>query len=428
LAFFSGFVAGDGSFSVRDNNGGSSRCCALQVKLRADDTPLLMAFRSWTGAGELFAAPARGRSCPQTGWVVARRADCVRIAELLREFPPLGKAAAQFDVWRRAVHDWAAHGGGSPALARHATELRALHRSAVPVPCTVDISRDRLAPFLAGFASAEAHFGASEAGHPRFVVNVRADDGPLLGRFRDAFDLGLIRPLPATGNSQPAVRWYVGRLAELRRLVEILDASPPRGRVANVYAAWRELVLLDPRTRDARVALAEEVKRRRAYQPALAGFVTTSARERRQLRCLEALKTWAATRQEPGSAGDYATWRRDAAPEAPTRNTVAAAFGSWRRALEAAGLSSERAMAPERIAAIRAGHAARREARRGELQRVIVTAVRRCTADLGREPRALEFLRWRNAYGRECPSPMTIYRVFPGGFAEVLAAARLGDA
>jgi len=59
LAFFSGFVAGDGCFQIRENNAGTSWCCSLDVKLRADNTPLLAEFRSWSGAGELFAAAAR---------------------------------------------------------------------------------------------------------------------------------------------------------------------------------------------------------------------------------------------------------------------------------------------------------------------------------------------------------------------------------
>jgi hypothetical protein len=38
VAFLSGFVAGDGSFMIRENNAGASWCCALTVKLRADVT------------------------------------------------------------------------------------------------------------------------------------------------------------------------------------------------------------------------------------------------------------------------------------------------------------------------------------------------------------------------------------------------------
>jgi len=54
-------------------------------------------------------------------------------------------------------------------------------------------------------------------------------------------------------------------------------------------------------------------------------------------------------------------------------------------------------------------------------------AAGRCIAELGREPRALEFLRWRRARAPASPSQMTIYRTFPGGFAEILAAATVSD-
>jgi hypothetical protein len=88
LAFFSGFVAGDGCFQIRENNAGTSWCCSLDVRLRADNTPLLAEFRNWSGAGELFATAARGGSHPQTGWLVARQADCLQVARILDRFPP----------------------------------------------------------------------------------------------------------------------------------------------------------------------------------------------------------------------------------------------------------------------------------------------------------------------------------------------------
>ncbi|MCQ8206032.1 hypothetical protein NP569_27525, partial [Vibrio parahaemolyticus] len=77
-----------------------------------------------------------------------------------------------FELWRAGVRLWLSEGGAAPALMRLRDELADLRRRQAPVP--VDITRDRLAPFLAGFASAEAHFGASSAGSPIFVINVRS--------------------------------------------------------------------------------------------------------------------------------------------------------------------------------------------------------------------------------------------------------------
>ena len=423
VAFFSGFVACDGSFMIRENNAGASWCCALGVKLRADNTPLLAGFREWSGAGQLFASPSRGRSAPQTNWTVARRLDCLRLATILSEYPPLGKAEQQFDIWRRAVHIWFAQGGTSPAFRALATQLRRLHRSTRPVPCRVDITASDLAAFLAGFASAEGHFGASEVGSPSFVINLRADDSPLLRLFQQTFEIGHLREIAPDGASRAALSWRIGRLRDLRRLVAIFDTYPPRGRAGDIYSAWRRLVTLEPRTLGARRALALGVRRRRRYVPGHEQIARTPKSELRERRCRDALGRWARSGEYPGSAVDYERWRRSSGGNAPTRNTIVAAFGSWLRALEAVGLDTRPALAEERVAAIRAAGARRYEARRAASIESIVAAVRRCIDEIGHEPRALEFLRWRAARAPESPSQMTIYRLFPGGFADVLAAA-----
>jgi hypothetical protein len=427
-AFLSGFVAGDGSFTIRANNAGASWCCGLQVKLRADNTPLLATFRDWTGAGELFRAPARGGSAPQTAWMVSRRADCERIVEILDSNPPLGKAAREFDLWRAAVSVWSADGGGSPVLAELGAELRARRDKAAPAACPVDISTWRVAAFLAGFASAEAHFGSTDAGFPSFTINLRADDEPLLALFHRVVGVGHLRAIPATGSSRPAASWRVGRRVELRRLAALFDDHPPRGRAADVYSAWRELVLREGLGASSRRALAEELRRRRRFVPGLDEIEPTSCASRSRSRSLEALRQWAASEHYPGGATAYEHWRRVSDRSAPSRNTVAAAFGSWLGALEAAGLDSEHSFGARRVAAMRAGHSATTDARRARSRALVLDAVRRCIAELGREPGAQEFLAWRRERAPESPSQMTIYRAFPGGFDEVVAVAqgRLG--
>ena len=109
---------------------------------------------------------------------------------------------------------------------------------------------------------------------------------------------------------------------------------------------------------------------------------------------------------------------------APTRNTIAAAYGSWREALEAVGLDTTTSYSTERVAALRAGSAHHHAAQRARSQEAVLAAVRRCITEFGHEPGATEFLRWRAANAPESPSQMTIYRSFHGGFAEALAAAR----
>ena len=278
--------------------------------------------------------------------------------------------------------------------------------------------------FLSGFASAEAHFGASDQGSPAFVINLRADDGPLLRLFHETLGVGHLREIAPSGSSRAAVSWRVGRLTELRRLVALLEASPPRGRAGYVYSAWRELVRLQPRPSVIRRALAIEVRRRRRFAPDVDEIESTPFAERRLRRCEDALRRWSLSNTYPGSVVDYERWRRTSGRGAPTRNTIAAAYGSWREALEAVGLDTTTSYSTERVAALRAGSAHHHAAQRARSQEAVLAAVRRCITEFGHEPGATEFLRWRAANAPESPSQMTIYRSFHGGFAEVLAAAR----
>jgi hypothetical protein len=343
---------------------------------------------------------------------------------MLDRRPVLGKAARQFDIWRRAVDIWASDGGASHAIAPLAAELRALHRSTTPVPCAVDITDADLAAFLAGFASAEAHFGVTVEGSPCFTINVRSDDGPLLRLFREAFGVGRLKQVAPYRSSREAISWRIGRREELKRLVSWLDRYPPRGRAGYVYAGWRELVMTDVRTSVVRRAFAVDIRRRRDYRADQAAIEQASQAERRRRRAGDAVSAWAESRHYPGSAVDYDRWRRSSGGNAPTRNTIVAAFGSWLAALDATGLDTTRSRSALQIDATREAAAPAFASRRARCRATILETVRRCTAELGREPRASEFLRWRAERASDTPSQMTIYRTFPGGFAEVFAAAR----
>jgi len=269
--------------------------------------------------------------------------------------------------------------------------------------------------------------GASAEGSPAFVINLRADDGPLLRLFQRVFEVGYLRDIAAAGGSQPALSWRVGRLTDLRRLVEWLEVCPPRGRAAYTYAAWRALVMLEARTSVVRRAFALEIRRRRRFIPGLDAIERIPRSERGRRRCEDALRQWALSNDYPGSSMDYERWRRSAGRRAPNRNTVAAAYGSWLAALDAMGLDTAHSHPREQIEAIRDGNAAAQARRRARSREAILEAVRRCIAELGHEPRATEFLRWRATRAPESPCQMTIYRAFPGGFAEVIAAATASE-
>jgi hypothetical protein len=296
------------------------------------------------------------------------------------------------------------------------------HFEVVAGASEVSITDHELCAFLAGFATAEAHFGATSEGHPHFRINLRNDDAELLHLFRDRLGLGCLADVPPYRTSKAALSWRVSRLDEVRALTRVLDDYPPRGRVLRIYEAWRELVLLKDRKSGRRRSLAARVKQCRAYTPGLEWVEAVDAVEARRRRHIAVLREWAAHADCPLTGTLYEAWRRSSRPDAPKRDTIAAAFGSWTEALEAAGLSTEGCRTAALNAKAQAEAGTCRAARRAEQRSAILTALRDCIRTLGRHPGVTEFMAWRSRHAPETPSQATVYRTFPGGWASVLEA------
>jgi hypothetical protein len=422
--FFAGLIAGDGHFFIRPNNGGTSWQCGLAVRLRADDTPLLARICRWSGAGRLSEVPARATSQPQTCWTVQRQADCLRMVSILDGHPLCGKKAGEYDIWRTAVLQWTGTTHDRHArVAECLSRLRA-HRSPdfVPEPSRVSITDEHLLAFLAGFVTAEAHFGATPQGHPFFTINLRSDDRRVLQLLRDRIGVGRLVDVPPYRSSRAAVSWRIGRLAELRTLTGRLDRHPPRGRVLRIYDAWRELVMLSQRRNGKRLVLAARVREARAYKPGMGTISPVDRLAERQAGHMAVLRTWAAAEPGPRTATAYERWRRSTGGTVPKRETIAAAFGSWIEALKAAGLDTDGCRTPEDNRKAQAPVDAARAERSAALRATILAAVRDCATSLGRPPRVKEFLRWRAEVRPGTPCQATIYRAFPQGWESVLEA------
>jgi hypothetical protein len=435
--FLAGLLAGDGSFSICEHNGGQSWVCRCRIALRSDDAPLLQQFQALTGLGSVYAMPARSTSKPQTVWRIQRRRECVCLASQLQGHPVLNKKAGDIAVWAAAVDVWADRTIDPSRRRARMKELsfRLKARRSMSVWSNVprlDISPRHVAAFLAGFATAEGHFGASASGHPIFRINLRQDDEPILTFLRRFYGLGWVDFRMPTPNASARASWHVNRLDEVARLVSLFDREPPRGRKAAAYGVWREIVLDAARTAGRRRTVPERERRQRLVQTLRSTRtyiddppIPPSRRlDERRLRCRAALRAWAElVGHESLTAPSYAEIRAAAHPDWPDRNTVARTFGGWREALKACGLSTKRSFDTRRIARSKQASGARRRAHDSTQRNVIAAAVSRCRNELGRWPRAMEFFRWRLHNAPDSPSQGTVYRVFPGGWREVIAEA-----
>jgi hypothetical protein len=229
-AFLAGLITGDGSFGIRPNNSGASWACQLRIGLRDDDTPLLASVCRWSEAGRLHAIPARNTSHPQTLWLVQRQTDCLRLLQILERHPPIGKKALQFGIWQRAVLAWTSRQPRRrDVLARCARQLSASrHPKCSALVSGVDITTPYVLAFLAGFATAEAHFGAGPNDRPAFVINLRRDDGGILRLLHERLETPREQLCHgASANWQTCARW-LPRWTDIP-LADVCSGSIARG-------------------------------------------------------------------------------------------------------------------------------------------------------------------------------------------------------
>jgi hypothetical protein len=129
-------------------------------------------------------------------------------------------------------------------------------------------------PYLSGFLTAEGHCGIGSSGgnrvRPAMRVNARADDSPLLTELARRTGVGRLYSYPRRKYEASRVaNWAVFSAKDLRKLVELLDECPPRGKKAREYEIWREAVLLlgpdQPADQSALRRIGKRLKAVRAY-------------------------------------------------------------------------------------------------------------------------------------------------------------------
>jgi hypothetical protein len=429
-----GIVDAEAHFAITENNGGGSMSCWMAIALRDDDIGLLHALASETRLGVVRRTDDRGN--PQAAWIVYRKDEVAALASLLKCHPLRSRKRQDFDVWTAAVELWC---GSAENRVERMRELRHSIRDArryvATAACKSAVERETAGfdDWLAGFIAGDGYLGIA-GGDVRLTLKLRADEAPVLAWIRECTGMGNIcGPYPNRA-AHPSLAWNVTRAADLLALADRLDRRVP-GRKGREFAVWRRAVVAHAdrsspaRQRRQLIDRAEqELVALRRYRP---GPPPPAAKTRRLQRMYEQNGVWIAllrewAEEEPGplSAETYQRARRAGWP---SRNTLAARFGSWYDALDAAGLASRAALAPEaRDARLRGGELRRAERRQEQRERVIA-ALRRCAAAFERFPGPTEYARWRLHNDPGAPSFGTAYRLFPGGWDELQAACAAGQ-
>jgi LAGLIDADG endonuclease len=349
-----GFLDAEGCFQIRPNNRGRTWSCHMTVAVRDDDADVLTDLCRVTGLGRVAAKPAQGTSRPQACWTIASKRECAELARILREFPLRARKRRDFEIWARAVDQWAAvpydaQAGGSfhAQMADAAGALCLVRRYVKPPPPALDGPPADVLAYLGGFFSGEGCFGLSGL-RPRAVIKLRADDRGILELFAERFGIGTVRDHPPYGNPNPCVTWLVCAGDEMGAAVRLFEAAVLRGRKRREFDVWRDIaeerVWARMAGRPADRARLERAGRRlaalRTYQPPRESFATADPGRGAREAYIDVLRAFAD--EVPGgrlTCTGY-THARARHPTWPTRNTLAVAFGSWQRALAAAGLGA----------------------------------------------------------------------------------------
>ena len=101
-SFLAGFLEGEASLSIREQNGGQSYSCEMALNQRDDEQDTMERLVATTGLGRLYRVPARSTSKPQIAWLVNTQEHCGELLALIeRGFH--GRRTAELRLWSQAV-------------------------------------------------------------------------------------------------------------------------------------------------------------------------------------------------------------------------------------------------------------------------------------------------------------------------------------
>ena len=102
LSWFSGFFDGEGYISIVPNNK-SGYMPQVVIKLRKDDKSILLRIKETLCIGAVYDINNVSTGSPQSKWQVADIDGCVKLIDVLDNYPLLAKKKEVYKVWRSAV-------------------------------------------------------------------------------------------------------------------------------------------------------------------------------------------------------------------------------------------------------------------------------------------------------------------------------------
>jgi hypothetical protein len=104
LDWLAGFVDGEGCFGVWPHNDNRQYRTGLSVKLRDDDTPILIEIMERLKMGRIGFIPAESETWKaRVRWDVASNRDALCLVHIFDAHPLRAKKARDYAVWREAV-------------------------------------------------------------------------------------------------------------------------------------------------------------------------------------------------------------------------------------------------------------------------------------------------------------------------------------
>jgi hypothetical protein len=111
--WLAGFIDGEGSFSTQIADGVVFP--RFSIATRADDAPILETIQEKLGAGKLYRRPGRTSpgvygDKPAVEFTFTNLSECLRLVEVLDEYPLRAKKLGDYIIWKEIVKEKAANG------------------------------------------------------------------------------------------------------------------------------------------------------------------------------------------------------------------------------------------------------------------------------------------------------------------------------